>query len=636
MTATTHRAEIELGPVVADGIIRWLSASAITKGDPEQTGGCLRAWHFRYVEGLPDAGTSSQALGQAVHKTIEVYLEVGRWTPIESPLAAQALRIAMGATRYILPHVREPELRIEQPLLTLPQTRAIAGYQADLGHACEAPLLMAHGIPVAGHSDLMRRSPWYVNPMGARVNDLPGTIEIGDWKTTKALTFVKTGPALLETVQMPLYGEFGARLFPDTQHVRLSHTYLRTQGAADSVKSTTCVPREQIARRWEGIEAKVGNLVDVARVAKGRSNDVDGNRFACQAFNRVCPYAERCTINRDRSLTDLLGAAGAKSLLGETDDMTNLLDMIEGTPAAAPSGEIDFGAEIARLQAEETAAKAAAPAAPATPPPQVATPGVPAGFAEAVAFLDTVVSEWGFPPTGGACAQAIGAVKGYGVAPGAGLSGTAGKLAGLKPVQDPQQLIKLANEVRSRVATTGAPALLPPDAPASSPALAAKPVEPPQAPAAPAAAPEVAAEAPKRGRGRPKKDATTTTTVTERAGDVERTVTMTTAPKADAELDGFELYVDCYPLAGAFESLDAYVDELCGKLCTKYECVDVRCAPKGSPLEFGQWRGVVAALARAVPPAPGVYVVHTDTEVKAEIAASLIALARGGARGPRR
>lgn len=645
MTApTTHKATLELGPPVVDGEVRWLSATAMTRADPTQEGGCARAWHFKYVEDLDDPSTSSLALGHATHGVVENYLRTRRWAPGDSPLAPQAMRIAMGGARFMTPHLGD-KLLIEQSMLTPRETAAIRAGSPGPGHLDTT--LSAHGVPIAGHIDVLRRSPWYVTPMGERrEEENPNTVEVLDWKTTKSFGWVKSGPALLSTVQMVTYGEFAARA-SRADHVRLSHVYLKSVGSADAQKSTTAVPREEIARRWERIDTLVGSIVEVARVPRGQSNEVEGNMRSCRAFNRPCPYADRCDMDKNRSLSDLLGVHPMSE---------SLLDMFD-EPKIDPASAVVLAmeAELAKLAAEE---QAAAPATPA--PPRVVVSIVPEAFAEAVRVLEA--STWGFPQLGGAAAQFKAQMMGMGLTTGAALAGS-GKLAKIPQVTDPALLVQLARDVKARdAAEAPAPApviatgLLSPETPASQPALAADPVpaaadaqlaamlgQPQVTQSAPVSivdgtpidrsvasatittTPAPAPEPAKPRRGRPPGSPTR-----KRAAPAD-----TTAPEGAAvELDGFELYIDALPLSGSFEYLDAYCDELTDRLCKKYGVIDVRCAESGD-LSFGKWVGVVAAFARAVPPEPGVYVVFTDNSVKKEIAAALAPLARGGSRGVR-
>jgi hypothetical protein len=194
--------------------------------------------------------------------------------------------------------------------------------------------------------------------------------------------------------------------------------------------------------------------------------------------------------------------------------------------------------------------------------------------------------------------------------------------------------------------TTTAPAMLPPETPASNPALAADPLPVAQsvtlgqastapavlgttpAPTPPATLGEPAAAAPapaKRKAGRK--------TNAERAARASAANGQPAQTDSD-DADGFELYINSLPLSGDFTYLDDYCNDLCDRLAKKEGVIDVRCAEAGI-LSHGKWQGVISALAKAVNPEPGVYVVFTDSNVKTEIAAALAPLARGGARSVR-
>lgn len=613
LVATPHRATEELGPNVVGGELRWLSATIISAADPTQTGGCYRRWHGRYVEGWEDPGTGSQALGQAVHKVAEGYLRGEGWKPHD----AKALRIAMAGARYLTPHLGE-RLRIEHPLLTPEQVRQIV--------ANERPTIVltaAGGVPVAGHVDLYRRSELYVTPTGEIREDEPGTVEVLDHKTTKALKWAKTGPQLLDTVQMVLYAEYAARRW-NAQHLRLSHVYYTTQGTPEALKATTCVPRDDIAKRWERIDRVAGTLVQIARVKPGGFNTVEANTGSCRAFNRPCAYANRCDAQREKYLTDFQGGSNVSD---------SLLDMFDDVPAPAPiSAQLDLNVEIAKIEAEETAKRAevsATPVAPAPAPTPAVDPAIVAAIATMEACSGSRVPDgvaWGFPTVTGAVAKAVADVRGLGLTAGAALAGH-GKLAKLSPVGDPVAFIALARDLAAKLGIVSeVPATpvavesgyLPPDAPASNPALAAKPVAPP--------VPEPASDAPagkpvKAKRGRP-------------AGSkIARADGTSPAPVA-FEGDGFDLYIDCIP-SGAFTSLDTYVSEMLAELCEDQGVIDVRCGPDTGPLAYGKWRGVIASMVRSSPPV-GVCVIICDNEVKKEVAAALAPLARGGARAVQR
>jgi hypothetical protein len=120
-----------------------------------------------------------------------------------------------------------------------------------------------------------------------------------------------------------------------------------------------------------------------------------------------------------------------------------------------------------------------------------------------------------------------------------------------------------------------APAVLPPDAPKSNPALASE-------------QPKISeAETPKRGSRKPK---------TEEA--------VLAAPTAKA----LRIFHNALPSGGGFESLAEYVAATKAKLEADFQVDDLRTAPTDSPLGFGKWKGHFSRAIRANPPAPGSYV----------------------------
>lgn len=295
---------------------------------------------------------------------------------------------------------------------------------------------------------------------------------------------------------------------------------------------------------------------------------------------------------------------------------------------ALPEG---IKAQMEALKAKETAAATArAPEAPKVDP----------RFAAAWEAIEKAGK--GTPSLIGALAQMRGAVLGVEVTRGAALSGSG--LIGTIQVGTVDDLVEMAKELApgfsvdsgggaimpASVAETPAVeatvdlSLLPPDAPASKPELAAKPVEgwspasllvaPREEAAAPVAT--TSDEAPKK-RGRPKKSETPI------ANDTPRS-----APTAE----GLELFVDCIP-TGQFADLSAYVESLCERLATTEDVVDIRCAPNDSVFAFGKWKGYLAALAKKEPPPAGTYVIMSRDERAQVVAEALKAQCSVFAKG---
>ena len=574
----------EHGKAVADGQVRYLSPSSITTADHSQDGGCLRKWWFRYVEGRKEPSSPAQAKGTALHAEIEDYLKTG----------VKALSATVMAGFRVIPEPG-PGIDIEYP---------IAGE------------LEVEGVPLIGYMDAVSYRDTYIDPNGDHKPMAPNSIEIIDWKTTSDLSRAKYGKALTDTPQMNAYGQWAAQRW-GVDGVRLSHVYFRTRGRPDAVKSTTFVPVDRLRGRWEQTEAVARAVKDAARITDAAA--VDANRNACSAYGG-CPHRSYC-LTPNRTLTEIFGGTTAMSLLSK----------IKNVAAPTPDHSA-LAAEVARLEAEETAARG-----------KIA-PAISTDFVDAVAYIESNrPGPTGFPTLGGDAATAFAALKRLEYQ-GHGLAGR-GQLAELT-LTTCDEVVQLAGELGlddDAVAASMAPpapvsALLPPDAPASDPALAAMPVEgfaPPQAgqtppTPAPSAVPAGAAaafakraaepEAPKAKRGRPRKSDATTTVVNNSIVTVTTSVPVEVAPPARADLSVFIDAIASTPTT----SLDAYVDGLCTALCTQFGAADIRCAPGDGPLSFGKWKGALAAAVREAPPAPGAYTLDTRGREIAEVVAEAL------------
>lgn len=207
------------------------------------------------------------------------------------------------------------------------------------------------------------------------------------------------------------------------------------------------------------------------------------------------------------------------------------------------------------------------------------------------------------------------------------------------------------------------PAILAPDAPKSDPELAAE-----CAPCADAGSagkqhkiaecPVVnpPAEAPKRGRGRPKTKVSEGSpagisggaentvpvtagtaqvvpqTVREPTGDVPAAskagVAKSDAPPEAAKGSTFDLYVDAIPSV-PYTTLDAYVARLHTAII-----IEGAGQPDMALVDYGKGKGLMRAAAAAEPPAPGVYVIFSS-DLAAPVIEALAPLARVVTRGVR-
>lgn len=100
-------------------------------------------------------------------------------------------------------------------------------------------------------------------------------------------------------------------------------------------------------------------------------------------------------------------------------------------------------------------------------------------------------------------------------------------------------------------------------------------------------------------------------------------------PTGSGELTAFSLYVDCdVDLPGpAAKTLQPWLAQICAELANSQDSADVRCGKDGSALAFGKWKGAVAALVRERAEQQGLtgpHVLSTRGSEHAEIAADAL------------
>jgi hypothetical protein len=621
-----HRESVYLGHAVQNGRLRYLSVSQLERADP-RSGGCLRKWAYRYVFGIKDAEVETESqkkskdAGTALHAEIEMYLKTG----------VKALSSLALAGLHMLPEPG-PDLAIEFE---------------DNRIDASAPLKAA-GIPVIVKMDCVHRRG--VNKGGSdveQVYDPPGTIEVNDWKRKgraadkDGVSFMLHQNELVESIQMAGYGTYLGNVVPDANYERLSHGYF-VDSPRQGVKVTKLVVVDDCRRTWEYVDGVARRMVHAA--AETMADSIDANIHACGRYGG-CGHRKYCTAFKANATSSLFDD-------GPQGDPMSLLESINrpaGQPAAAPT--VQYGAPQAPYQAPPMAAPPpiAAPV-PAAPPPAIAAPQVSLGlleqqeaearvrqmaqpipgFQEAIQYLQIQAGR-GLPPLHGRAAMMVAVLGGQAPHPNQQWAGV-GDLGRLPSFDSPEAMIELAKEVSAAAQTAQQPApapvpappppvhvahvqapaaVLPPEAPASNPAIASRPVEtaapaqsgPPPMPA-PAAPPK------KERKPRPPKAAPA-------AGAEGVTAS------APAEL---EVFVDCLPNR-EFDTLTDYMDAMLraleGKFCVS-GIADVRCAPKDGPLGFGGWRGAIHAYVRTNPPHPGTYMLDTrGTDIAYEVADAL-------------
>lgn len=602
---TTHKATQELGPSVVNNLLVWTSASSITTADA-----CLRKWYFEQVQQLRGPSTRAQDRGTALHAEIEAYLTEGK--PLLSTLAI--------AGRVYIP-MPDEGLRIEHSIL--------------------GAIPAVNGVDIAGHVDLWNLTNVSIDDQARQVWEGHPTVETKDWKTTSSFEWAKTPAELAKNIQLITYAEAAFQVWPMKTHARLTHVYFRTRGMPDACLRTVLVDREHVARGWARNASIVRTMQDIAK--EKTIDKVPGNRSSCHAYGG-CPHMARCSLAQHDSLSELLGHRGAAAL---TSSLTpeqgliptmSLLDKLKkNTAAPVVDAKAALAAEVARLKAEEVARRVA----------------VPPGFAENLRALEACGR--GMPAFTGRATTAVAALKGGTCPAGSGWLGENIEA----PIEDPLILADLLEEVQSlgpvEPAAPVVQPILPPDAPASKPELAALPVDTSVATEVPAPA------APKKRAA--KKAADPVAVVDTKLAQVDprfspgyydapnealvgradaRQAAMTENFNTNYGGGGFDatsnqaplrvdLYVNCVPVGADYERLEAYADKLALAIAQQYSCRDIRTADKDSPLGYGKGLGVLAAVVREAPPKPGVYVVRSgDPIVDTVIAAMRVVVAASG------
>lgn len=614
---------------VTDGVVNFFSVSALEKADP-RSGGCMRAYYYRYVLRIrDDAQSESIKSGNALHAELANYLRTG--SRHLSSLALSGLHM-----------VPDPgaDLLVEHPI---------------------DGVVTVAGIPLTGNLDCAhtRGSNKGGNDV-TELHDPPNTVEVIDWKWKRdgSKTEYQLQPGeLVNSIQMAGYGVFASRHF-NAEHIRLSHgLFFATRGKPRKVTRLHTV--DAPLRTWEYVEGLGRTIKDVVRAS--RPDLVDANIHACGKYGG-CFYRSQCTAYKiafsDQSSAKLFGESLAKEIKetmglqhnfgaqGQMIPNTSTIGNVGGPPQ--PSVTIDLRAQLAieeeklRVQATQT---------------QV---GVTMDFATAWKAIES--SNRGWPTLSGRAATQRAALVGQQIPAGATLTGS-GDLGAIT-IEDPQHIIQLGTELSPpvqlpplRQAVMGNN-ILPPDAPASNPALAAQPMAgysmQPVAVAQPtftspqnfvqttptqtlvqvlqAAQPAVA---PKRPRGRPPKiQPPAVGVVMQVGGNVTpeqiqqlQATTSTSQVVLTDEQPELEVYVDCIPL-GEFESIHPYVEHLLGVLCDKFVpkdgLRDVRCAPRDSACGYGGWKGAVRAIVIEMPPQGVLYVDTRGNEVMEIVADALL------------
>lgn len=232
---------------VQNGELVALSPSMISAFDPSSSFGCERRGWYKYVMGLEEPSSPSQAIGTALHALIEKRLLDGQAPAAEGEaaglyLAGQAMIERVASLKI---------LGVEQPLKP---------YFID-------------GVPLKGYVDVVHEH---------------GII---DWKTSSDIRrYGKTPEQLAKDTQMILYGR---AMHPEKSTVLLAHGQFQTKGS----KRTDFVEVE-VSRNH--LDSHIRNVIvplvqRIREVVKLDESAVPGDTAKCGR----CPFNNRCTVKGD-------------------------------------------------------------------------------------------------------------------------------------------------------------------------------------------------------------------------------------------------------------------------------------------------------------------------------------------------
>jgi hypothetical protein len=355
-----------------DGEVRLTSVSAL-----ELHGRCPRRWKFAYgPEKLKDPPSKSQERGNQGHHELAVYMTTGSRAHLSS--------LTIGG----LHQVPAPE-PTSDPARALYVELDLVPDLPDGKSGLQQAKLRAGGIPVAGALDLMH---WRTENCGVTdimdMRDEPGVLKLTDWKFPGDLKNAKSGPELVDTLQMAGYGKWAFEVYPGLERVRLSHGYFPQRGRP--IIMTTVADREQIEQTWKRADAIAVSMRHAAR--EPDTNKVDANTRDCHAFNRPCPalVAGKCSAPGDKVLEEFVGITTAERLIEATQLVRHRGDQQMTQPAAPNSIFAHFQQQAAPapapVQMNPYSQMPFPPPAPApAPAPPVVAPDVQAEMARLAA-----------------------------------------------------------------------------------------------------------------------------------------------------------------------------------------------------------------------------------------------------------
>lgn len=614
------------GAAVQDGVIRFMSVSQLARINPNEDGGCLRKWWFRYGPlRLPEPQSEARARGVDYHSTTDHFLKTG-----ENVLGRETRPM-----KPYLPAVMEhPEIR--DGLLREWGLNDKPREPGDMMHDPRGTLLYLADVPIVGYMDLVVPEPFAKtsilqddkgNPIV--VQNPEHTIEIVDNKFyADPEKYAVVSANIPNMSQMAGYGYWGLVRYEEVDYVRLSYLYARTdtKRKAMALKRSLLVPRDDLIRNWEGYFA---GIVENAKSAAAETVEakVPANLGpACEAFGG-CAFKGRCAAyNSQTPITRLKASlSGGRGTMASAFAKSGASKTTTAAPPPIANGAT--GAVVPPPPGPK----------PAVPPPSQSK-GVPPppGAPVAAAAPKIAAAPPPPPPSGGAISAKDAQQEHHYIVPDGRtakfLCMSGGKFVFI-PVDEndvpSDKPLPLEGAIPVTETTLGAAT-----AQTEDEAAAAEETAPPAAAAAPP--PPPAPETARRPVGRPRK-----TTIIDAATGQPAAAPPPPAPAAapaapaapvaartdQPGITGDWLFINC-TFPGA-KDLQRYIWLAVDQLAKANNMVDIRNAPNADhPLAFGRWKGALAQLVRAEPP-KGVFTIRTGGEFTEVVLEALTPLFEG-------
>jgi hypothetical protein len=323
---------------------------AISPSQVETFDLCARKWAYNKIDRIPSPQNAAAALGEAAHKHREDWLIHG--TPPPDDKTGKLARVGME-------HLPPPGKAMVEIPLVLPVT-----LDADPTVNGGRPVR----VKVNGRIDFFMPN----TPDGFIFGEA-GIPLIGDHKTTSGEQWAKTADDLLtKDSQAAIYAAYALHVVPTAPAVDLHWSYMVKGSSPRQHQVKTRISRDQALTRFSAVVSRAKDMLRVIQTPGIVASAVEPTVSACEAFGG-CPYREVCPITTHErigalmaqgSLNDLLSArVSAAPVLGTPAPTTDLLGLLGGKPAAltAPTTVVSNPAAMSALFGNT--------AAPAPPPP---------------------------------------------------------------------------------------------------------------------------------------------------------------------------------------------------------------------------------------------------------------------------